>query len=105
MTKPQRPEFSTASSRNLWALFDDAFAAAGDRPAFLDPKGEVLLTYATLREDVNRYANALVALGIEADDRVTVQVEKSLDNVMLYLAVMKCGAVYQPLNPAYTLAE
>ena len=34
-----------------------------------------------------------------------VQVEKSLANVMLYLAVMRSGAVYQPLNPAYTLAE
>ena len=44
-------------------------------------------------------------LGVEPDDRVTVQVEKSLSNVALYLAVMKIGAVYQPLNTAYTVAE
>src|SRR5205823_14328459 len=105
MTGERRAEFSTASSRNLAALFDQAFAVAGDRPAFLSPAGEVLATYAALSQGVGRYANALTALGIEPGDRVTVQVEKSLANVVLYLATMKCGGVYQPLNPAYTLAE
>src|SRR5438045_211874 len=105
MTGERRAEFSAGSSRNLVALFDEAFAVAGDRPAFLSPAGEVLATYAALGQAVACYANALTALGIEPGDRVTVQIEKSLANVMLYLAVMKCGAVYQPLNPAYTLAE
>ena len=38
-------------------------------------------------------------------DRVTVQVDKSLENVLLYLGVLRAGAVYQPLNTAYTGAE
>src|SRR5437763_2889875 len=105
MTDERRTGFSTASSRNLAALFDEAFAAAGARPAFVGPAGDVLLSYAALRQGVGRYANALMALGVEPGDRVTVQIEKSLANVMLYLATMKCGGVYQPLNPAYTLAE
>jgi malonyl-CoA/methylmalonyl-CoA synthetase len=58
-----------------------------------------------LRRAASRYANALLALGVEPGDRVTVQIEKSLANVLLYLAVMKVGAVYQPLNPAYTVSE
>jgi malonyl-CoA/methylmalonyl-CoA synthetase len=96
---------STGSSRNLAAVFDDEFAAAGDRPAFRSPAGDILLSYAGLRDGVARFANALSALGVEPGDRVTVQVEKSIANVLLYLAVMRSGAVYQPLNPAYTPAE
>ena len=38
-------------------------------------------------------------------DRVTVQVEKSIASVLLYLGVLKAGAVYLPLNAAYTPAE
>jgi malonyl-CoA/methylmalonyl-CoA synthetase len=105
MTGRQRVNLSTGSTRNLSALFDEAFEEAGDRLAFRSPQGDVLLTYAALRDGVARYANALMALGIEPGDRVTVQVEKSLPGVMLYLATMRSGAVYQPLNPAYTLAE
>jgi malonyl-CoA/methylmalonyl-CoA synthetase len=105
MTEPRRVRFSTASSRNLAVLFDEAFAAAGERPAFLTPAGDVLMSYARLRAGIGRYANALSVLGVGRGDRVMVQIEKSLANVMLYLAVMRSGAVYQPLNPAYTLAE
>ena len=105
MTDRRSVDFSTVSNRNLATLFDEAFAAAGDRPVFRGPEGTVLLTYDALRAGVCRYANALAALGVEPGDRVTVQVEKSLANVMIYLAIMRCGGVYQPLNPAYTLAE
>ncbi len=63
------------------------------------------MTYAEMSAAVSRYANALGVLGVEPGDRVTVQVEKSVVGVLLYLAVMKAGAVYQPLNTAYTEAE
>jgi malonyl-CoA/methylmalonyl-CoA synthetase len=46
-----------------------------------------------------------VALGIKPGDRVTVQVEKSAANVLLYLGALKAGAVYQPLNTAYSPSE
>jgi malonyl-CoA/methylmalonyl-CoA synthetase len=89
---------------NLYALLEQRFAEAGDSPAFTLP-GRAGLSYAELLRKVARYANALRELGVQPDDRVTVQVEKSLANVALYLAVMKVGAVYQPLNTAYTAAE
>ncbi len=93
------------TDRNLYSAFDRVFDRAGEKTAFRAAAGATLLTYADLRQAAGRYANALVALGVEPGDRVTVQIEKSLANVPLYLAVMKLGAVYQPLNPAYTDSE
>jgi malonyl-CoA/methylmalonyl-CoA synthetase len=93
------------TDRNLYSAFDRVFEGAGGKTAFVAAGGATLLTYADLRKAASRYANALIALGIEPGDRVAVQVEKSLANVLLYLAVMKVGAVYQPLNPAYTESE
>ena len=52
-----------------------------------------------------RLANALAALGVKPGDRVAVQVEKSPEALFLYLACLRAGAVYLPLNTAYTQAE
>jgi malonyl-CoA/methylmalonyl-CoA synthetase len=57
-------------------------------------------------DDVSaRFANALVELGVEPGDRVAVQVEKSIEAIMLYLGAIRAGAVFLPLNTAYTPAE
>ena len=92
-------------SGNLYERFERVFEANASRVALRSPEGTLQLTFDELARGVARYANALAALGVEPGDRVTVQVEKSVDNVLLYLAVMKAGAVYQPLNTAYTAAE
>lgn len=89
---------------NLYAAFEERFRAAGSATAFSIPGGAAV-SYADLAEDVGRMANALVALGVKPGDRVMAQVEKSLANVHLYLATLKVGAVYNPLNTAYTAAE
>ncbi len=52
-----------------------------------------------------RLANALVALGVRPGGRVAVQVEKSPEALFLYLACLRAGAAYLPLNTAYTQAE
>src|SRR5436305_13488955 len=52
-----------------------------------------------------RVANVLVLRGVEPGDRVAVQVEKSPEAVILYLGALRAGAVYLPLNTAYSLAE
>ena len=62
-------------------------------------------TYADLARDTARLAHALVALGLKPGDRVAVQVEKSAANLLLYLATVRAGGVFLPLNTAYTLAE
>jgi len=63
------------------------------------------LTYAELVALSGRLANALVARGVRPGDRVAVQVEKSVAALVLYLATVRAGAAYLPLNTAYTLAE
>lgn len=64
-----------------------------------------VLTYADLRDGSARYANALRSLGVKTGDRVAVQVDKSVDAVLLYAACLRAGIVYLPLNTAYTMAE
>jgi len=52
-----------------------------------------------------RLSNALAASGVKPGDRVAVQVEKSPKALFLYLACLRAGAAYLPLNTAYTGAE
>jgi malonyl-CoA/methylmalonyl-CoA synthetase len=60
---------------------------------------------AEMDAEVGRYANALLSFGLQPGDRLAVQVDKSLENVLLYLACLRIGAVYLPLNTAYRAAE
>jgi len=92
------------ANANLYASFEPRFRAASAQTAFTMADGRSV-GYAALAGNVARMANALAALGVAPGDRVMVQVEKSLANVELYLATLKVGAVYNPLNTAYTAAE
>ena len=91
-------------NQNLYAAFGRRFTKVAAEPAFVMADGAVT-SYAELGRQVARMANALAASGVGAGDRVTVQVEKSLPNVVLYLACLKAGAVFNPLNAGYTSAE
>jgi malonyl-CoA/methylmalonyl-CoA synthetase len=62
-------------------------------------------TYGDMLVTSARFANVLTGLGVKPGDRVAVQVEKSPEALMLYLACVRTGAVYLPLNTGYTLAE
>jgi malonyl-CoA/methylmalonyl-CoA synthetase len=93
-----------SGNANLYALLEQRFAASGALPAFEHADGTTI-SYADFAANVARMANALESLGVRPGDRVMVQVEKSLANVELYLATLKVGAVYNPLNTAYTIAE
>ncbi len=87
-------------------LFDLLLAdkAGSDRLAVETPGG-LHLSFEHLIEASGRMANALVSLGVKPGDRIAVQVEKSPANLVLYLASLRAGAVYLPLNTAYTLGE
>src|SRR5665811_345312 len=63
------------------------------------------LSYGDMLATIGRLANTLVLRGVEPGDRVAAQVDKSPENLLLYLAVLRAGAIYLPLNTAYTLAE
>jgi malonyl-CoA/methylmalonyl-CoA synthetase len=63
------------------------------------------LSYADVDRMAGLHGAALVRLGIRSGDRVAVQVGKSLDAVLVYLACLRIGAAMIPLNPAYSSAE
>ncbi len=61
--------------------------------------------YGDLVARSGRMANHLVSRGVKVGDRVAVQTEKSVEALVLYLATVRAGAVYLPLNTAYTSHE
>jgi malonyl-CoA/methylmalonyl-CoA synthetase len=87
-------------------IFDRIAAAITEpaRPFLVTPSGQTI-TYGDLDGLTAHYANALVAAGVAVGDRVAVQVEKSPEALILYLATVRAGAVFLPLNTAYTLSE
>lgn len=87
-------------------LFDRLERSITDltQTAITTPTNETV-SYAGLIALSGRLANVLAARGVKPGDRVAVQVEKSVPALVLYLATVRAGAVYLPLNTAYTLAE
>ena len=92
------------TNANVYALLEAHFP--DDRAAICleAPDGEVW-TYADVEAESARHASLLRERGVEPGDRVAVQVEKSPRALVLYLACLRAGAVYLPLNPAYPERE
>jgi arthrofactin-type cyclic lipopeptide synthetase C len=65
--------------------------------------GELQLTYAELNARANQLAHHLLALGVQPGSRVAICVERGLDMVIGLYAILKAGAAYVPLDPAYPL--
>src|SRR3546814_3564185 len=63
------------------------------------------MSYADLEAGAGRLARLLVDCGVQPGDRVAAQIEKSPEALLLYLAVLRSGAVYLPLNTAYKGGE
>ncbi len=72
---------------------------------FLETADGTCLSYGALIEWSGRYANVLVSLGLKPGDRVALQAGKSIASLVIYLATVRAGGVFLPLNPAYTPAE
>ena len=75
-----------------------------ERPLLSTPGGE-RLSYGAMNRLVDHIAAALAQRAVAPGDRVVAQVEKSPEAVALYLACLRSGAVFVPLNTAYTTAE
>ncbi|MEZ5900198.1 MAG: malonyl-CoA synthase [Hyphomicrobiaceae bacterium] len=87
-------------------LFDSLFAPhAGKQDAFLVTASGEATSYDDFLKDVSRLAQALIACGVKPGSRVAVQVEKSQMALALYGACLLSGAVFLPLNTAYTSEE
>lgn len=88
---------------NLFSRLFDSLDDAS-RLAIETPDG-ARISYGDLIALSGQMANVLVSRGVKPGDRVAAQTEKSMQGLVLYLATVRAGAVYLPLNTAYTLNE
>ena len=87
-------------------LYDALFAPhEGKTTAFVHLQDGSTLSHAAFLDIADRTAHALVALGVKPGDRVAVHAEKSPQALALYVACIKAGVVFLPLNTAYTPKE
>ena len=89
---------------NLFTHFRDGFAGKEDKTLLITGR-ESSLTFADVDRQSARIAEYLCELGVKPGDRVSVQVEKSPENLCLYLACLRAGFMFHPLNPSYKKAE
>ena len=99
MNAPQK----TIMNANLFSRLFDGL----DDPARLaiETLDGQRISYGDLTSRAGQMANVLVNRGVKPGDRVAAQTEKSVPGLVLYLATVRAGAVYLPLNTAYTLNE
>ena len=87
-------------------LYDALLAQhAGEQRAFLIDAAGRQTSYQGFLAQSAQMAHALASLGVKPGDRVAVQVEKSPEALALYAACVAAGAVFLPLNTAYTPPE
>ena len=89
---------------NFFAELEAGFKNHADQPALILSSQDDW-SYAELLLQINRAAAELAPIDAVAGDRVLVQLPKSPENLALYLACLKLGLVYVPLNTGYTAAE
>ena len=91
-------------NHNLFAALRSAFPANLDAVAVETDDG-LLYSWRDLDRATAMMANLLASLQLPEGARVAVQVEKSVEAMMLYLATLRAGYVFLPLNTAYQSAE
>ncbi|EJL82508.1 acyl-CoA synthetase (AMP-forming)/AMP-acid ligase II [Polaromonas sp. CF318] len=91
-------------NHNLFAALRAAFPSSLDDVAVETDNG-LSYSWRDLERGTAMLANLLASLGLPAGARVAVQVEKSVEAMMLYLATLRAGYVFLPLNTAYQSAE
>ena len=91
-------------SGNFFEELEAAFDAASLREC-LRLTGRASWSYADLSHAIGRFAGVLRERGVTAGARVLAQVDKSPEALALYLATLKIGGIYVPLNTAYTGVE
>src|SRR5687768_1372085 len=89
---------------NAYTYFARAFALRLPEIIIESDCGEHY-TYADLERESARLAAYLTGLGLRRGDRVATQIDKSPHALFLYLACLRAGLCYLPLNTAYQHAE
>ena len=92
------------ANHNFFSTLHERGFADPNAP-FLTANGGRSRTYGEIDDLSARIAAQFITAGAGRGERICVQVEKSAEAVALYLAAMRIGLVYTPLNTAYTDAE
>ena len=104
MTETSLESEEGAVNGNVFELFRAAAEAHAGRSCLV-VDGRPLLTYAAMVFETGRAAAWLRSIGLQPGDRAIVQVHKSPAAVILYLACLRAGVVFIPLNTAYQESE
>lgn len=72
---------------------------------FIETADGATISYGEIEERSGRLASLFRRIGVKPGDRIAVQADKSVEGLFVYLAAVRAGAVYLPLNPAYTAGE
>ena len=91
------------NNSNIYALFRSKFPSATEAVFLEHERGNLL--YNQIERETGQLTGLLKQLGTKKGDRIIVQVEKSAEAVLLYLACLRAGAIFIPLNTAYTAQE
>jgi malonyl-CoA/methylmalonyl-CoA synthetase len=98
------PTIASQSNGNLFAALRAAFPSDPDAVAIETDNG-LLYSWRDLERATAVMANLLASLDLPADSRIAMQVEKSVEALVLYLATLRAGYVFLPLNTAYQSSE
>ena len=97
---------------SFYTLIENSFPQDGRRLAIETPDRpqgvkhiRASWTFNEVKAAVARYATRIAELGLKHGDRVAVQVEKSPEALFLYLACLRGGFVFLPMNTAYRTDE
>jgi malonyl-CoA/methylmalonyl-CoA synthetase len=91
------------NNSNIYELFRSKFPADAEAVFLEHERGS--LAYGQIQNETGLLTSLLKQLGVKKGDRVIVQVDKSAEAVLLYLACLRAGAIFIPLNTAYTAQE
>jgi malonyl-CoA/methylmalonyl-CoA synthetase len=90
-------------NHNLFSRLREGFPE--EEATLIERADSSKISYADVVAMSGRLANALVGFGLCPGDRVAVQVDKSAESLLLYLATVRAGCIYLPLNTAYPVGE
>ena len=95
------------AQQNLWAVLRAAFPLDLDATAIetADTPTPLYYTWRDIERGTAMMANLIDSLRLPLQSRIAVQTDKSVEALMLYLAVLRSGHVFLPLNTAYQAAE
>ena len=94
----------TKENYNLFSLFDESNSQDQSKPILILEDGTEY-NYDQINSISSQIASYFMDSGILPGERISVQVDKSPESLCLYLACLRAGLTYHPLNPDYTESE